>query len=407
MWEPQSEDDLLLAIAEGTLTESASLDVKAETGSTDSSRRETAKDLASFAIDGGALLIGIAEDKNARAFSLAPIPLKDVVEKLEQIAANRIDPPLHVRVREIPTDDDAERGYIFVEIPPSAHAPHMVSGIYYARGERTARRLTDAEVVRLHGLRQRQDQRIRDLLEAEIERDPVPTDRRSRGHLYLVAEPLSAPIGLARDIARGRNNTAMFELRQSSEPHITRDIRDFAPEPSSAGHWSRRARGGAFTTLNGGGRSLGREQKEELLVDLELEEDGGIRVVVGRMTGKWGQDSDDLVILDGLAVAYCLRLAYWARELSLRTGYRGAWAFGVAATGLSGLSSAVYRQNWSIGSPTSYDRGRYISATSAHCSELDNTPSAIAERLIGGLLRGLGTDGHYRNHFPEQVTAEV
>jgi hypothetical protein len=102
-WTPSSESDIQLAIDEGTLTESAYFEVKRSTGEADGERKETARDLASFALSGGAILIGVAEDKAARTFSLAPQPLSGLGERLEQIARNRINPPLFTRSREIPS----------------------------------------------------------------------------------------------------------------------------------------------------------------------------------------------------------------------------------------------------------------------------------------------------------------
>lgn len=57
-------------------------------------RSRPTKDMASFAIiDGGTLIVGIAEDKDNRVFTLAPQPLKGLAEKTEQIARSIPDPP--------------------------------------------------------------------------------------------------------------------------------------------------------------------------------------------------------------------------------------------------------------------------------------------------------------------------
>jgi predicted HTH transcriptional regulator len=140
MWIPKSENDLKLALSEGTLSETHYLDAKATTGAANSDRRETAKDLASFALDGGALIIGVSEDKAAQEFSLSPINLAGLSEKIEQIATSRIDPPLHIRVTELPSAEGEGIGYLFVEVPPSPLAPHMVDNVYYARGDKTTRK---------------------------------------------------------------------------------------------------------------------------------------------------------------------------------------------------------------------------------------------------------------------------
>ena len=164
-WPPLTESDIADALKAGDVAESNRLDFKALVGDNDRGRRETAKDMASFAIDGGALLIGISEDKSARSFHLAPVDLHDVVERIEQIAGNRVDPPLVVRPREIPAEQDGF-GYVWVDVPASPDAPHMVDGRYYGRGERTNRTLSDADVRRLHSKRRSTELNVHDALTA-------------------------------------------------------------------------------------------------------------------------------------------------------------------------------------------------------------------------------------------------
>ena len=52
-WQPRTVEDVQVAIDDGTLRERHWLDVKAEVGSTDNSKKGLARDLASFANDGG------------------------------------------------------------------------------------------------------------------------------------------------------------------------------------------------------------------------------------------------------------------------------------------------------------------------------------------------------------------
>jgi len=48
------------------------LDVKQALDTTKADNRELARDLASFAVDGGTLVIGLAEDETNGTFTLAP-----------------------------------------------------------------------------------------------------------------------------------------------------------------------------------------------------------------------------------------------------------------------------------------------------------------------------------------------
>jgi len=85
-WSPKDETEVREAVAQGWIAASHHIDVKREVGDSRGDRKETARDLASFAIDGGALLIGV-EDKANRTFSLAPPPLDGLMERVEQVAA--------------------------------------------------------------------------------------------------------------------------------------------------------------------------------------------------------------------------------------------------------------------------------------------------------------------------------
>lgn len=74
-WDPLFEPDLAAAIDAGVLAETHYQDIQREVGSKPGDRKELARDLAQFALDGGELIIGIPEDKDARTWTLAPPPL--------------------------------------------------------------------------------------------------------------------------------------------------------------------------------------------------------------------------------------------------------------------------------------------------------------------------------------------
>lgn len=122
---------------------------------TDGGTRELAKDLAAMAVDCGVIVVGVDENKETgRALGLSPVPIKGFAERVDQIAHQRLDPPLHVEIHDpLPDPDDPARGVFVIVIPASPVAPHMVDGRYYGRGERGVRVLPDAEVLRLHQLR--------------------------------------------------------------------------------------------------------------------------------------------------------------------------------------------------------------------------------------------------------------
>lgn len=271
VWTPASEDQLRAALDAGNVRENSGLDFKQETGNGDGSRRATAIDLASFAVYGGQLIVGVAEDKAARSFTLTPQPLSGAAEKLEDIAANRIDPPLFIRVSDIPSSADSTTGYLIAEIPPSPSAPHMVDGRYYARGDRTNRRLTDGEVLALHSARRRTEDDLKELLDHWAAREIVPSDKRRNGHLQLIAEPLLEKNPAAfQSISRAPEPSAARSLVHTAETGTPTHLRAFEPRLSSTPRWRRRADGGALTGLDAGLPALGADGWEDSLVDLEL-----------------------------------------------------------------------------------------------------------------------------------------
>jgi len=111
----------------------------------------------SFAIDGGTLIYGVAEDKVNRTFSLAPQPLNGLAEKIENIApSSLVDPPLRIICEELPSEADPTRGYLVVHIPASPVAPP--GGRTVLRTQRQDQYvLSDPELLRLHNARRSAD----------------------------------------------------------------------------------------------------------------------------------------------------------------------------------------------------------------------------------------------------------
>ncbi|MFJ2723106.1 hypothetical protein [Streptomyces sp. NPDC087437] len=73
------------AVGGGLFEESHHLDLEKAPNSK-GDNKELARDLSSFAVDGGTLIIGVRENKESRTFELAPQPLTGLPEKIEQVA---------------------------------------------------------------------------------------------------------------------------------------------------------------------------------------------------------------------------------------------------------------------------------------------------------------------------------
>jgi len=394
-WVPSSEADIQTAIEDGLLIERYSFDVKREVGSRPGDRKESARDMASFAINGGALLIGVEEVKAERTWELAPQSLDGLAERMEQIAHQAIDPPLFITTTEIPAAAGDGTGYLLVQIPPSGRAPHMVDGLYFARHDKTRHRLTDADVVRLHSARRPLKQLAESALDEEIARDFIPADQRQSGHFYGVAVPVAARREVARKVLE-RQRSGLLELFESAEDAVPEQVRGWAPGPGYADQFTPRAQGAALVSLagTGPGRTIHPEMAQGSLVDLELREDGGLRVLMDRATRDWRRSSETTsVVTDGVIVAYAVRLARWAGEVGQQVGYRGQWVLGIHADQLRGLASYVFTEAHERG--VAYDAEFYREVTEASYEELVNQPQVVASRLVGRLLRGLGVAPRY------------
>lgn len=386
-------------IAAGDLEETHFFEIKQDIAGGKGGGKELARDLAQFGIDGGVLLIGVVESKDTSpSWHPTPIPLAGLSERIEQLARSTVDPPLNIRVQQFSADADAATGYLVIEVPASPRAPHMVDGIYFGRGDKTRHRLSDAEVMRLHAARRNTEEEVNRLLDTEIARDPWP--QSDRGHLYLVAHPQMARHDLAQDLLQGDVRRL---LQFNGETTVERALQQWAPRPSSASSTPRRAHGVALCSQElREGRQVHSDdaRSERTSLDIELREDGGLRVFVGRLTD---ERNGIPLILDGLAIAYATRVVEWARSVGFVTGYYGRWLIGVAGSGLRGKRSITYEERFLEEGPT-YDTDDYRQTTTAEYFELDERPGDVVERLIGRLLRGLGTAGYFASHVHHSTT---
>jgi len=153
-----------------------------------SGNRELAKDIAALALDGGVLVIGIDEDVG-RAAKIVPQDLTDFAERVESVARYRCDPPVHVIFNLLSESEGSNTGILVVEVPAHPMAPVMADGRYYGRGERQARTLSDAEVVRLHQARTIAFDRIDQSLTRMAGTAAARLPGQHNGVLTVVCEP--------------------------------------------------------------------------------------------------------------------------------------------------------------------------------------------------------------------------
>ena len=104
-WAPKDWSAVVEAAAGGLLDESHRLELKRELPSANrASNTELAKDLASLAVDGGLLVIGI-EDRDSRAGNVCGVLLAGLADRVDQVARDKVRPSLVVRSHPIADPD--------------------------------------------------------------------------------------------------------------------------------------------------------------------------------------------------------------------------------------------------------------------------------------------------------------
>ena len=389
------ESDVHAVLDAGLLEESHFLDLKREVKQGKAQNKETARDLAQFAIDGGTVVVGIDELGDG-TLDLCPQSLDGLAERIEQIATMNVDPPLAVIARPIPTEADRAVGYLVIHIPASPTAPHMVDGRYIARGDKTKRYLTDPEVMRLHALRSASELNVLNLLQREIERDIFGDVPVGNAHGFFVAQPMTGRPDMLLPLTDGPNyHQSVLDLRenayQRSQALVGRALRGgFSPDLRDLNTFERRPAGVAQTSYAiGPGRQKREEQgyeSRESAAELELLDSGGVHIYSSRLS--WTNPEGSRLLMEAAVVGLAHRLVALAGGVAERSGYFGSWALAFGATRTRGTYSALQAEGWDSSSP--YPDETYERATTATYADLTQRPRELVDQLVGSMLRGFG-----------------
>jgi hypothetical protein len=382
-WPPRTEEQLQRAADDGLLVESHTLYLKRQLGS---DNKKTAADLAAFSVDGGIIIVGVDETEPP---TLNALNLKGLGERVEQIGLSTVDEPVQVTTYDIGSAADPTVGYLVVEVPVSGRAPHMVDGRYYSRGDKTNIVLSDAEVMRWHDRKIKEQNDLSDEARDELERlrndspQPITT-------LLIIAKPLGARRDLLMALSTSTSWRAdVADLLHSAsvgchspastlrEPtHIDRHpdgiiaVADLTPQTDAAG--SKRA---------------------EMIFDessgqLTLMSGGLIRAVPGSSPALRGVaeplllgHTEFIVRLAGIVSAY---------------GFSGSWRFAIAANMLGKTRSyTLSTSNDYDDQPPAYNRFGYERAYTASLAEITASPQVVVRELVAPLLRSLSSEGQW------------
>ena len=387
----RTEAELQDAIDEG-LRETHYIDFKSKVGTSDQERKGFAQDVAALAIDGGVLIVGVSEPKEPEVAppERNPVDLTKLAERLTQIALMRPDEGVRVRTWEIPTAEDPSRGYLFIHVPPSPRAPHMVEGRYYGRNDKTNYRLSDAEVRRLHALQL--------AAQRDIIADAHELLQKLSGGRYapppmmlLLAVPsggrVDDPLVPLLNLSDNELRSTVLELVRAAA--IPEHQQNFVPTFQNPSNVVRRAGGVAATTRLEDEQFLDSEKSAELRVN-----ENGTVFLASRRTVIAPIPSDSPQVLESLIIGHTDLVVRLAPLLSERYGFAGGWRFGLIVIGLhDAISNALAHTghaSWDSRGPKFTD-DVYERATEASLLELTQSPEQVVGRLVSKLLRSLNS----------------
>jgi hypothetical protein len=382
LWIPTTEDELRSALAGRVLIEGHHVDFKAMIGAGDKSNANLAIDLASFAVDSGVVVVGV--DESSDPATSAPIALSGLKERVDQVGRSRVDPPLIVTCSEIPAAGKPGKGYLVISVPASPMAPHMVDGIYRGRGDTTNIRLSDAEVRRIRDQRRQGEFDIRAILQAEVQRDPISGEGRKNGHLFVVAEPVFAEAEMLLPIVHDKWRQWLPTTFRNNPPRLTYE---WNPDISSALQVVRTPLGWAMRSWEGD-RGAAVQKPEGAALELQVNENGGLRLFSGRATEVF-RDDGVVSVFESLVFGFVWRMTDWARTVADQTGFVGNWRFGVALTRIAGARTSAIAPGAFRSNSMPFEDDRYEAWTEATYAELVNDPDHVVENLVGRLNRAL------------------
>jgi hypothetical protein len=389
---PHDEDELRAAFFDGRLDESAWCELKRELPpKSKPANLELARDLASLAVDGGSLYIGV-DEKAPGGDPLRPQLLGGLRERVDQVARSRVNPPLFVESHEIPAAGRPGYGYLEITVRASADAPHQVEGIYFGRSDTGKCRLSDEQVERLMRERERHQRGAEAALRALIAADPYQGDVQAHPHLFAVASPGVRRAEMCRVLTTADQG---FRPLLSLVTGVINNV--ITPLYGSMSHapggvvsgsmYPQRIVGGvALKSLSA--QSSGDEERHR---ELRVDEDGDLGLYhscvgwdVAPFNGLQRKE------LSGLKIAVSLReLLAVAAAVSHSICTPGSWYIGVALTGIRGYRHRV--NDWpDYGPPCTEDA--YLRVERFNLTAIERTPGDVADKLLGRLLRGLQAD---------------
>jgi hypothetical protein len=389
-WTPADEAALESAFGEGSLEEKNWCELKRELPTGKAANVELARDLASLAVDGGTLVIGL-DEAAPNGDPLYPVHLQGLRERIEGVAATRVHPPLQLDSSAIPSVADPTRGYVVVHVPASPLAPHQVDGTYYGRGDTGKRRLSDPEAERLF------QRRALWAKNADVDLDQwialKQIERRVEPELYVVARPVASWPDLFRPIVGATNWRQNLEDLQREVLHS-----DHVREATRRALGETPVLGFEFSSLvtptkTAGGAGLSSamvtdSHQDQWVAELEVNESGLVALSVGAIAiMRYDNETKYMAVNGDLVAGAVLEVIVLLSLLSELVNYRSEWDLAIALTKLRGSRPGRLKDPPSAlttsALPAGYALPDYRANARASVLEVARQPGAIVERLLG------------------------
>ncbi|MDC9004100.1 helix-turn-helix domain-containing protein [Mycobacterium marinum] len=364
-------DDIRHAADNGLLVESHCLDLKRELDPpSPAANKNIAKDIAAFALDGGTMIIGVDEDTSPP--SLHPIDLAGLAERVEQIAAMRVQEGVAISTVNIELPSEPGRGYLVVQIPASSRAPHMVDGRYYRRGDKTNEVMSHAEVLRHHERLASQKRSI--LVDARGELAELTKGNIISPPMMLL---LAEPLGAREDLLVPLSESPYWErtVREILTTATVEEHQNFILSLAGPNEWLR---------VPDGVAAINREVARFL-----FRESGVLRITSHRVVESNAADQSRVVV-EALILGHTDLMVRAAASVSERFGFMGSWRFGLIINGLHGAATSRPTQR-PYAPRHEYTSETYERATTASLIEMTKSPHVVVRALVGSLLRSLGS----------------
>ena len=364
------------ALVDLHVTEAFDLDFKEKHyGRSDSEKRDLAGDVAALAnTAGGVIIIGIAEDEQARAAAAPGVEVSDGdVARIRQVVASGVSPLPAFDVISVLDDAIPGTGFVLIAVPRSVLAPHAVlindALRFPTRNGATTRYLSEPEVAAAYRAR---------LMSAALRGERVEqVEAEVIAHLDLSEEPwmvITLVPDLPGDFTISSASFADFETAARSVQIVPLDGGGCSFQRFDVGHQRLRA-----------DDSMRTEDPYPWSAAIEFHTDGtgaaALKLYDIRANVHPPDPQTHTLSDEGVAAAILWALQYLAREASDR-----AHTSGTAALRATVLPSAAVQQTWLGHSRGGFSRanGRPVASvpsasTFASINELaDGGPALVA-----------------------------